>query len=322
MTTELATPVTATAHRGRGTAFILLASVAFGSSGPLAKSAMQAGLSPQQVASARIGIAALVLVVGVALVKPAVLRVRREQWRLLLAYGLIGVAAVQLLFFVAVSRLPVGIAMLLEYTSPVLVALWVRFVRHVRLPALSWTGTALALVGLAMVAQVWDGLRLDAVGLLAGIGAALCSAAYYLLGERGASEHHPIGLVTWGMVVGALAVFAVSPPWDLPWARFDEAVRFGPWLPPLWSLLVAVALISTAVAYALSIMSLRHLPSTVASVLALSEPIVATVLAWLVLGETNSAVQIAGMAILLGGAGLVQLASRGPVTPAEPLPTD
>lgn len=283
---------------------------------------MNAGLSPQHVASARVGIAAAVLLIGVALIKPSILRVRRDQLRLLVAYGLAGVALVQLMFFIAVSRLPVGIAMLLEYTSPVLVAFWVRFVRKVRLPMLSWIGIALAFLGLALVAQVWKSLELDGVGLLAGIGAALCSAAYYLLGERGASEHHPIGMVTWGMVVGALGLFVVAPPWTMPFAAVRTTSTFGGTEVPVWALLVTVALISTALAYTLSISSLRHLPSTVASVLALSEPIVATLIAWLMLGETLSPDQIIGMVVLLSGAALVQVASHGPVTPADPLPTD
>lgn len=283
---------------------------------------MNAGLSPQHVASARVGIAAAVLLIGVALIKPSILRVRRDQLRLLVAYGLAGVALVQLMFFIAVSRLPVGIAMLLEYTSPVLVAFWVRFVRKVRLPMLSWIGIALAFLGLALVAQVWKSLELDGVGLLAGIGAALCSAAYYLLGERGASEHHPIGMVTWGMVVGALGLFVVAPPWTMPFAAVRTTSTFGGAEVPVWALLVTVALISTALAYTLSISSLRHLPSTVASVLALSEPIVATLIAWLMLGETLSPDQIIGMVVLLSGAALVQVASHGPVTPADPLPTD
>lgn len=283
---------------------------------------MNAGLSPQHVASARVGIAAAVLLIGVALIKPSILRVRRDQLRLLVAYGLAGVALVQLMFFIAVSRLPVGIAMLLEYTSPVLVAFWVRFVRKVRLPMLSWIGIALAFLGLALVAQVWTSLELDGVGLLAGIGAALCSAAYYLLGERGASEHHPIGMVTWGMVVGALGLFVVAPPWTMPFAAVRTTSTFGGAEVPVWALLITVALISTALAYTLSISSLRHLPSTVASVLALSEPIVATLIAWLMLGETLSPDQIIGMVVLLSGAALVQVASHGPVTPADPLPTD
>src|SRR2546423_1809970 len=127
MVTEVRAPSPAyTPRRGRGTALILLASVCFGSSGTIAKPTMLAGLTPEQVASARIGLAALVLATVVAVFRPRLLRVRRAEWPLLIGYGLLGVAGVQLCYFVSVGRLPVGIAILLEFTSPVLIALWVR----------------------------------------------------------------------------------------------------------------------------------------------------------------------------------------------------
>jgi drug/metabolite transporter (DMT)-like permease len=83
---------------------------------------------------------------------------------LLIGYGLIGVGGVQLLYFVATSRIPVGVAILLVYTSPVVIALWTRFVRKVPLPRLLWVGIALAMVGLALVAQVGTGARLVVCG--------------------------------------------------------------------------------------------------------------------------------------------------------------
>jgi len=113
---------------------IVLASVCFSTSGPLAKPIMDAGLSPQQVAGIRIGVAAVILLVVVALTRPQVLRIRRADLRIVLGYGLVAVAAVQVVYFIAVSRIPIGVAMLLEYTAPVLVALWVRFVRGTVLP--------------------------------------------------------------------------------------------------------------------------------------------------------------------------------------------
>ncbi|WP_035304866.1 EamA family transporter [Actinokineospora inagensis] len=320
MTTKPPSPVTHP-HQARGTLFILIASAAFGSSGPLAKSVMQAGFEPAQVAGMRAGLAAIMLLIAVALFRPQILHIRRTNWRTTIAYGLIGVAAVQFLFFVAVARLPVGVAMLLEYMSPILVALWVRFVRHVHLPRLSWIGTGLALVGLVLVAQVWSGLRIDTIGLVAGLAAALCSAGYYLIGERGAGEQHPIGMVTWGMAVGAIGLFVAAPPWNLPVDRLTATTAFGDHQYPVWVLLITVAALSTAVAYTLSTASLRDLPSTVVSVLALSEPVVATLLAWLMLGEVLDPTQIVGMVVLLGGALLVQLAARAPVTPADPQPT-
>jgi drug/metabolite transporter (DMT)-like permease len=306
VTTEAPTTVT------RGTVLIVLASVCFGTSGPLVKPTMDAGLSPQQVVSFRIGLAAALLLAFVAATRPKLLRVRRSDLPLLLGYGLIGVALVQFLYFAAVSRIPIGVAMLLEFTSPVLVALWVRFVRRVILPARMWVGTTLALVGLAMVAEVWQGLRLDALGMLFGVAAALCAAAYFLIGERGVSTLPALGLVTWGMVVGAVAVAVMAPPWSLPGEIMASDTDFGGLTVPVWTLLVTCAVVSTAMAYLLSISAMRHLPANVVSVIALCEPIVAITLAWLVLGQALTAVQVVGAGVLLVGATIVQLASRQP----------
>lgn len=298
-------------HRGRGTTLLLISSVFFGGSGALGKPVMLAGLTPEQVAAVRIGGAALVLTVWVALFKPGLLRVRRGEWPLLLGYGLLGVAGVQLCSFVAVSRLPVGITVVLEFASPVLIALWTRFARRRRLPRALWGGIVLAMLGLALIAQVWRGLALDALGLLAGLGAAVCAAAYFLLGERGASTRSPLGMVTWGMIIGAIAVCASTPPWTLSGAVLTAPADFGPWHPPVWLLLAALALFSTVLAYSLGIAALRHLPAPVASVLGLLEPLVATVSAWALLGEALAWVQALGAAVLLGGAALVQLNSPG-----------
>ncbi|CAM3669652.1 DMT family transporter [Kibdelosporangium persicum] len=303
MTTNTQTLVTS---RTKGTALVLAASAFFATSGPLAKPAMTAGLSPQQVVSVRIGLAALILLAGVAVVRPSLLRIKRGDWRVLLGFGLFGVAGAQTLYFAAVSRLPVGIAMLLEFMSPVLVALWVRFVRGTVLPAKAWAGTALALVGLAMVAQVWDGLRLDVVGVLAGIGSAMCAACYFLLGEHGLTTRHPLTMATYGMLVGAVLLMAIAPPWRLPGEILVADTPFG----PVWTLLVTVAVVSTVIAYAVGMSALRHLPSNVVSVLSLAEPVVATTLAWAFLAEQLDVIQIIGGLTLLAGAFLVQRASQ------------
>jgi drug/metabolite transporter (DMT)-like permease len=313
-TTQIDSTTPATSERrttvSRGTVLIVLASVCFGSSGPLVKPTMDAGLSPQQVASFRIAVAAVLLLAFAAITRPRVLRLRRADLPPLLGYGLIGVAAVQLLYFAAVSRIPIGVAMLLEFMAPVLVALWVRFVRRVILPARMWVGTALALVGLAMVAEVWQGLRLDALGLLFGIGAALCAAGYFLTGEHAVATVAPLGLVTWGMVIGAVVTAVLAPPWSLPGDILASDADFGAWRVPVWALLVTCAVVSTAMAYVLSISSMRFLPSNVVSVIALCEPIVALTLAWLFVGQALTAVQIVGAVVLLTGATIVQLASR------------
>jgi drug/metabolite transporter (DMT)-like permease len=196
----------------------------------------------------------------------------------LAGYGLLGVAGVQLLYFVAAGRIPVGIAILLEFISPVLIALWVRFVRRHRLPRSVWGGIALAMVGLSLVAQVWQGVTLNGVGLLAGFGAVLISL--------------------------------VAPPWTWPVGLLTVDVEFGAWHPPVWLLMVLLVLIATVLAYVCGISSLRHLPASVASVLGLVEPVITTVAAWALIGEELTWPQLLGSAILLAGAYLVQRKSE------------
>ncbi|MFO7192741.1 MULTISPECIES: EamA family transporter [Thermocrispum] len=312
-----------TPHPGRGLLFVLLSAVSFSSSGVLAKPVMLAGMTPQQVAAARIGLAAAILLAGVALVRPSLLKVRRGDWPLLVGFGLLGVAGAQLMYFVAASRIPVGVAILLEFTSPVLVALWVRFVRRVHMPRALYGGVALAMLGLALVAQVWQGLRLDLLGMGAGLLAAVCASAYFLLGERGMTAQHPLGMVTWGLTFGALTVCAAAPPWTWPAEKLTMTVPFGPWTPPAWLLLVAVAVVSTVLAYLTGLFALRHLPAAVASALGLVEPLAATALAWVLIDEALTLVQLVGAVAVLAGATIVQLNSPGktqPGTPAEPLP--
>ncbi|WP_328616630.1 EamA family transporter [Amycolatopsis sp. NBC_00355] len=304
--------------RARATGLSLTSWVLFASSGPVAKAVLATGWSPGAVTAVRIGLAAVLLLPAVGVLRPRALRFRRGDLGLLLGYGLLGVAGVQLFFFVAVARVPVGVAMVLVNLAPALVALWVRVVRRTRLPGPVWLGIALAVAGLALVAQIWQGARLDLLGVAAGLGAAICSAGYFLLGEHGASRHDPFGLTAAGLAIGAVVVLAVSPPWAQPPGSLSTPVVLGDLRVPVWVALVALAVAGTVLPYLAGLQSLRVLPPAAASVLALVEPLVAAALAWLLLGEALGPAQLAGAVLLLAGAILVQLAGPKARRPARP----
>ncbi|MEU7768389.1 EamA family transporter [Nocardia sp. NPDC049190] len=293
--------------QARATGLSLISWVLFASSGPLAVAVMAAGWSPAAVTSVRIVLAAVLLVPIVAVLRPQALRFGRADLWLLFAYGLLGVAGVQLLFFVAVARVPVGVAMVLVNAAPALVALWVRVVRGTRLPGLAWAGIGMALGGLALVTQIWQGAGLDRLGVAAGLGAAICSAGYFLLGEHGAGRHDSFGLTTAGLAIGAVMVAAVVPPWTLPAGLLTDAAVLGGLRAPVWLVLLVLAVAGTVLPYLTGLRALRDLPAVLASVLALVEPLVAAGLAWLLLGQAIGLRQLAGAAILLTGAVLVQL---------------
>ncbi len=298
-----------------GVGLIVASSACFGSSGPAAKAVLSAGFAPLQVAQARAALAAVVLMAALAVVRPSALRVRREEWPLLLAYGLLAFCAIQALYVVAVSRLPVGVALLLEYTGPVLVALWVRLVRRTVLPASTWIGAGLAVCGLALVTQVWLGFRLDGLGTAAGLGAAAALAAYFLLSERGLAggRHDPLGLVAWGAVIGTVPLTVLASPLSFPYGALASRVSLASWSVPAWVPLLWLALVATVLAYLLGVAALRYLSATVGSVLATLEVLVATAIAWLLLGEELGAAQLAGGAVLLAGVVVVQARPVRPV---------
>jgi drug/metabolite transporter (DMT)-like permease len=304
---------------GLGTTLTISSALLFSTSGTLAAAVMAVGWGPAEVASARIVLAALILVPGIALVRRRALRLRGHDVPLVVAMGLFGVIGAQLCYFIAVSRVSVGIAMVLEYVAPVLVALWIRTVRRTRLRRTVWLGIALAVLGLAMIAQLWQGMRLDTIGFIAGIGSAICTAGYYLIAERGAAKHDPVGLTVWSMVVGAVLISLISPPWTLPFHLLDAPTTIGGAHPRVWLLIVLVAVVSTVLAYLVGMLALKWVSSTVASVLGLIEPLMALVTAWLLLGQTLNAAQIVGAVVLLGGAALVQLTSRTPQAGPDPL---
>jgi drug/metabolite transporter (DMT)-like permease len=290
-----------------GVLFGVISSVAFGAGGPFAKALIEAGFSPLQAVWLRlIGTVAVLVALCLVLRRPGQLTTMvRNRWPIV-AYGLVAVAACQALYFVAASRLPVGIAILLEFTGPVLVVGWEKLVRRARVPRVSVIGVAVAMAGLAIVMQVWSGVRLDAVGLAAGLGAAAGNATFFLLIDRLAGTVDPLTLTTGGMAVGMVLLLPLAAPWSAPWHVLGDAVPLGSHHVRGWLLAAFMVLISTVLSYLAGAAAIQRLSAPAAAGLAYVEPASATVVAWATLGERLSAVQIAGGVVVLAGAFLAQ----------------
>src|SRR5215472_5367750 len=193
--------------RTAGLALGLLSAVSFGTSGTFASSLIGAGWSPAAAVLARVSIAALVLT-GPALV---MLRgrwalLRRWGWRTV-GYGLIGVAACQLCYFNAIARMPVGIALLLEYLGVVLIVVWLWLRRGQRPRPLTVLGGAGALGGLALMLDLSGSGGISVAGVIWALLAAVSMAVYFFLSAASDAEPLPPVVMTWGgMVVGALAL--------------------------------------------------------------------------------------------------------------------
>jgi drug/metabolite transporter (DMT)-like permease len=276
-----------------------------------------ADLSPLRLSEVRSTGAALLLLLGVALWRPRSLRVTRRELGFLVVFGIAGLAFVQLFYFVAIQRLEIGIALVIQYLTPVFVALWARFVVKEPVRRRLWVAIALSLAGLSLVVDLWRGMTLDGAGVLACLAAAVAYAAYVLMAERSVQRgRDAFSLLAWGFLFAALFWALVQPWWTFPVDRVDGQAsldgRLEGFDAPVALLLSYVVLLGTIVPFVMLVTALHYIRATRATILAMLEPVLAALVAYAWLGEELTAPQIAGALLVLGGVGLAQ--SARPVT--------
>lgn len=294
--------------RGAGPALGLVSAAAFGTSGTFGTALIGAGWSPAGAVLARVSVAALVLT------GPALLQLR-GRWALLrrwgwhtVAYGFFGVAACQLGYFNAIARMPVGIALLIEYMGILLVVGWL-WVRHGHRPRrLTVAGSAAALGGLALMLDLSGAGGVSPVGVAWALLAAVSMAVYFVLSAKAGADPLPPVVMTWGgMVVGALALAAAGltrlVPLTFSAADVTLLSHQVSWLVPV----LGLSLLAAAFAYVTGIGAARRLGAKLGSFVALAEVLFATAFAWVLLRQVPTTMQFVGGALILLGVVLVRL---------------
>ncbi len=285
--------------------------------------ALRAGVDPSTLTTIRVTGTLLVLALVAALLKPAALRPPKGRLAVLVvAHGLVGVAALQWTYFVAIDRLPIGMALLLEYQAPLIVALWAKFVQGEKLRPRIWLGLALAMAGLAAATGIWEGLAFDGVGVVAGLAAAVCFAAYFLIGEIGVNAIDPLRVILWSFAVAAVVLNVAAPVTGANRLLGDQVSllgRLGDQLAPVWLLLVWVVVLGTVIPFAAELVALQHLRATTVTTIAMLEPVGAVALGWVWFRESLGPVAVLGCAAVVAGIVLAQTARRTAVL--EPVAT-
>jgi drug/metabolite transporter (DMT)-like permease len=298
------------------------AAFAFGMSGGWARGLIDAGWTPGAAVTARIWVAALVLLI------PTILSLRgrwgllRRNAGLIAAYGLLAVTATQLFYFQAVAVMDVGIALLIEYTAPVAVILWLWIRRGERPSRRSILGAVIAFVGLVLMLDVVTGAEMNVPGTLWALGAMVGAATYFVLSAKVDTGLPPLALAGSGLLLGAFGLTVAGAVGVVPivWTTDDISYRFGtvPWFVPV----LALGVIGTAVAYLLGIASTRMLGSRLASFVALTEVLAALLFGWLMLGQLPDLLQALGGALVLAGVVVVKLGEPSPTEFVEPVPDE
>ncbi|WP_019202780.1 DMT family transporter [Tsukamurella sp. 1534] len=314
---------------GRGIVIALISGFAFAMSGPFGKPLLAAGWSPAGVVLVRLWIAALVTLIPMLIVARGRLATLRRAPFTVVAYGLLAVVAVQLAYFNAIAHMSVTVALLIEFSAPllVLVYLWARFGKR---PSVGTTvGAVVAVAGLfAVVTAASGGAEVSITGLVWAFVSLVGLAAYFLLAEDGTrpeDDDAPSGtvdqlaLAAGGLLVGALTLTATSLAGLTPVRTSTAPVVLGslgtvPW----WVPAVVIGAVATGLAYVAGILAINLVGPTLASFLGFSEVVAAAVVAWVMLGEALTPVQIVGAVAIVAGVIAVKRGERRSTASAAP----
>jgi drug/metabolite transporter (DMT)-like permease len=300
-------------HVRLGYAMAATAAVLWGINGAVSKTILATGLSAERLAQVRSLGAAVGLGLVLAVTTPSALRVTRREIPYLVAFGIGGLAFVQWFYFLAIHRLAIGIALLIEYLAPLLVALWARFVYHEPVRRRIWLALALALAGLTLIVNLFGGgASLSTAGVVFALGGALAYALYVLLAEHVVGGRDPVSLLAYGFGLASVFWAVLVPWWSFPGHALTRSTSLGGHLHslhlPVWALAGLMVVLGTMVPFFLLVNALRHISATRAGIVAMLEPVVGAIVGWAWLAESLDGVQLAGAGVVLAAIVLAQTA--------------
>jgi len=292
-----------TKHRGEF--YLVMGSLVFAFNGVISTVVLN-HISPFRLAQVRsIGAFFILLAITLVIERHSLLAPKKLVPKLA-AYGIIGFAAVQAGYFLGIQRgVPLSLVLIVEFTAPIWIALWIKYVRKSFVPASMWGAIALSLLGLILLAQVWNGLSFDLIGLLGALFSAFALTAYFLIGKSFGTDRTALSLTVWGLGMASLAWICSMPIWDFPFEVFTidmdlQGIFTGNTLPG-WVLILWIIIMGTIVPYLFVIGGLRLLSASTSSVIGMLEPVLAGVFAWIWLEQSWNGIQLIGAVIVLVG---------------------
>jgi drug/metabolite transporter (DMT)-like permease len=289
------------------------AAVLWGVNGAVSKTILSTGLSSERLAQVRSLGAAAGLVVILAFTAPARLRLTLRELPFLLAFGVAGLAFVQWFYFLAIHRLTIGVALLIEYLAPLLVALWARFAYKDPVRRRIWAALGLALVGLALIVNVFGGgTSLAGDGVAFALAGAVAYATYVLLAEHVVGGRDAVSLLAWGFLFASVFWAVLAPWWSFPGHLLTRQTslhgQLGSVHSPVWLLAAWMIAFGTIVPFFLLVSALRHLSASRVAIVAMLEPVAGALVAWAWLSESLDRLQLTGAAVVLAAIALAQTA--------------
>jgi drug/metabolite transporter (DMT)-like permease len=296
-----------------GVALAFGAAVLFGLNASTTKVVMSAGVTPEQIVLFRSFSTALIAGLVMLVTNPNSFKVKKSEWKFLIAFGVIGVALMQWSYSNAVKNLPVGIALLIEYTAIVIVPIACLVLFKEKPAKKLWLGVALVLGGLMVVSKIWDS-TLNPVGVLFAFGAAVFLSVYFIMGEKSQQTRDPVSTLFYTMLVSSVFWMIFSSWWNFDSAILTESIDLSGNLSgvaaPAWVLIIWIGIFGSFAPMFFSFIALGHLNATSVGVISTAETVFAFLFAYLWIGEKLDLLQLIGGILVIAGIVVAQV-SRG-----------
>jgi len=289
----------------RGEFLRISASMGFALGGVAAKVLREANMDAFRLTQIRSTGAALILLTFALIKGKDQLRARRDELKDLIIFGVVGVAAVTSFYFFAIKYLFVSVALIIEFTASIWIALYLKFVKKKHISPIMWVGIACAFSGLILVSQIWSSSSLSPIGVLAALADAIALSYYFLTADRLTQTRSSLSLMTWGIGVAAIFWTIILPWWNFPFEyltkSFSLSGNLSNYSAPGWVLILWIIIVGTVIPYLLTVTGIRELSAGTSSVIGMIEPIFAGVIAWILLNEALSGIQLIGCVVVLFG---------------------
>lgn len=291
-----------------GLILALASAASFALSGSMASSLFETGWTPGSVVLVRIGLAVLVVApFGLVSLRGHWHRVRARAG-LVFAYGIVAVGGTQFAYFSAVQQMAVGPSILIEYTSPAAVVVWLWLVHGQKPGRLTVVGALLAAGGLVLVLDLFGGsTAVTPAGVAWSLTAMAGAAAYFIMVGNDDTGIPPVGFAWLGLVVGEVVLGIIGAVGLMPVSLHTEDVELGGATVAWWVPVLVLGVVTAGLAFVLGVISARMLGARLASFVALFEVVGAVFFAWLLLGEVPLVIQLVGGVLILAGVVLVKL---------------
>ena len=284
---------------------LITAAMGFALGGVAAKVLREADMDAFRLTQIRSTGAALILLTFAFIKGKDQLYARRDELKDLILFGIIGVSAVTSFYFFALKYLFVSVALIIEFTATIWIALYLRFIKKKHISPIMWLGIVFAFSGLVLVSQIWSSSTLHPIGVAVAFADAFALAYYFLTADRLTQTRSSLSLMTWGIGVAAIFWAIILPWWNFPFEYLTDTYslsgNLSEYSAPGWALILWIIIIGTVIPYLLTVTGIRELSAGTSSVIGMIEPIFAGVIAWILLNEALSEIQLIGCAVVLFG---------------------